>query len=119
MTKVVINTCFGGFGLSDDAVERYAEIKGITLVRIQEERSFGGASWYIDGIEDDAHYFSSYSIGDDRADPILIQVVEEMGKAANGWAAELTIVDIPDGVEWHIHEYDGSEHVAENHRTWR
>lgn len=118
MTKVVINTCFGGFGLSDEAVERYAELKGINLVRIQEEKTWGGASWYIDGIKDDAHYFSSYSIGDDRADPILIQVVEEMGKAANGWAADLAIVDIPDDVEWHIHEYDGSEHVAENHRTW-
>ena len=118
MTKVVINTCFGGFGLSDEAVERYAELKGINLVRIQEEKTWGGASWYIDGIEDDAHYFSSYSIGDDRADPILIQVVEEMGKAADGWAAELTIVDIPDDVEWHIDEYDGNEYVAENHRTW-
>ena len=97
--KVVINRCFGGFGLSDAAVERYAELKGINLVRIQEDKSFGGASWYIDGIEDDEHYFSSYSIGGDRADPILIQVVEEMGKAADGWAAELAIVDVPDDIE--------------------
>lgn len=116
--KVVINQCFGGFGLSDAAVERYAELKGINIVRRQEERSYGGSSWYIDGIEDDDHYFSSYSIGEDRADPILIQVVEEMDEAANGHAADLGIVDIPDDVEWHIHEYDGSEHVAENHRTW-
>jgi MinD superfamily P-loop ATPase len=117
--KVVINRCFGGFGLSDAAVERYAELKGINLVKIQEDKSFGGASWYIDGIEDNEHYFSSYSIGrEDRADPILVQVVEEMGKAANGWAAELAIVDVPDGVDWQIEEYDGSEHVAEAHRTW-
>jgi hypothetical protein len=31
----------------------------------------------------------------------------------------LRIVEIPDGVEWHISEYDGIEHIAENHRTWR
>ena len=26
MTKIVFNACFGGFGLSDEAMERYAEI---------------------------------------------------------------------------------------------
>ena len=31
---------------------------------------------------------------------------------------QLTIVDVPDEVKWHIHEYDGLEHVAEDHRTW-
>lgn len=117
MTKVVINRCFGGFGLSDSAVERYAELKGIKLVKIIEERSFGGGSWYIDGIEDDDHYFSSYSI-EDRDDPILVQVVEEMGEQSWGWASELVVVTIPDDVKWHISEYDGLEHVAENHRTW-
>lgn len=115
--KVVINRCYGGFGLSDQAVERYAELKGMKLVRIKEERSLGGASWHIDGIEDDDHYFSSYSISD-RADPLLIQVIEEMGEKANGWCSELAIVDIPDDVKWHISEYDGYEHVAEDHRTW-
>ena len=116
--KVVINRCYGGFGLSDAAVERWAELKGIKLVRQKTKQSFGGASWWIDGIEDDEHYFSSYSISD-RSDPILIQVVEEMGESADGWAAELSVVDIPDDVEWTIEEYDGNEWVAEVHRTWR
>lgn len=31
MTKIVYNTNYGGFGLSDAAIMRYAEIKGITL----------------------------------------------------------------------------------------
>jgi len=119
MKKIVINRCFGGFGLSDKAVERYAQLKGINIVKIQDEKSFGGAGWYIDGVEDNEHYFSSYTVGQDRTDPILIQVVEEMGKAADGWAAELAIVEIPEDVKWSIHEYDGSEHVAEDHRTWR
>jgi hypothetical protein len=48
----------------------------------------------------------------------LIAVIEEMGQASWSWAAEIVIVDIPDDVEWHISEYDGIEHVAENHRTW-
>lgn len=55
----------------------------------------------------------------DRADPDLVRVVEEMGEAANGAHAKLAIVEIPDGVEWGIDEYDGIEHIAESHRTWR
>jgi len=31
----------------------------------------------------------------------------------------LAIVEIPDDVEYTIEEYDGNEHVAEAHRTWR
>ena len=54
----------------------------------------------------------------ERNDPILIQVVEEMGIEANGRHAELKVVEIPDDVEWLIEEYDGSEWVAEQHRTW-
>jgi hypothetical protein len=114
--KVVINACHGGFGLSDEAVERYAELKGIKLGP-RQKREYGGAHWYRDGVEDDDHYFSSYNI-EGRDDPALIQVVEEMGDAANGWAAELKIIEIPDEVEWTVHEYDGLEWVAEVHRTW-
>ena len=116
--KVVINACHGGFGLSDDAVERYAQLKGINLgPRQKSSFGIGGSHWYLDGIEDDEHYFSSYSI-EGRSDPALVKVVEEMGEAANGWAAKLKIVDIPDDVNWTIEEYDGSEWVAEMHRTW-
>ena len=116
--KVVINKCYGGFGLSDDAIMRYAELKGINLVMEPSDSKIMGATFYVDGIKDDAHYFSYYDLSNDRSDPFLIQVVEEMGKAADGWAAELRIVDIPDDVEYTIEEYDGREWVAEVHRTW-
>lgn len=53
-----------------------------------------------------------------RDDPLLVRVVEELGEKANGAHAELRIVEIPADVKWYIHEYDGSEHVAEDHRTW-
>ena len=32
--------------------------------------------------------------------------------------AELKIVDIPDGVNWEVEEYDGNEWIAETHRRW-
>jgi hypothetical protein len=31
MGKVVINTCYGGFGLSEAEIWRYAELKGVGL----------------------------------------------------------------------------------------
>ena len=50
---------------------------------------------------------------------LLVEVVEKLGSAANGSHASLKIVEIPENVEWEIDEYDGMEHVAEKHRTWR
>jgi len=63
-----------------------------------------------------ALYFNDRHI--ERTDPLLIQVIKELGKRANGVAAKLKIVNVPDNVKWTIEEYDGSEWVAEEHRTW-
>ena len=93
--KVVINNCYGGFSLSDAGIARYLEFKGIEV----PDKSF-------------------YDRDIPRDDAVLIRVVEELGDAANGFAADLKIVDIPDDVDWEIEEYDGNEWVAEKHRTW-
>ena len=137
--KVVINNCFGGFGLSHEAMMRYGEIKGIKFY--PEKVSYGyyiywltppeariatveGVKFYELSFEDRKAYNEQYSkqtIYDRdiaRDDPVLIQVVEELGKKASGAHAELKIVQIPDDVSWEIEEYDGNEHIAETHRTW-
>ena len=93
MPKVVINTQFGGFGLSEAALDEYKNLKGIT------DENF----WYYD-IPRDC--------------PVLVAMVEEQGSAIDGDYADLKVVDIPDDVNWYIEEYDGNEHVAERHRTW-
>ena len=54
----------------------------------------------------------------DRTSPALVGVVEDLGYGANGQNACLHIVEIPDGVEYTIEEYEGKEHIAEKHRTW-
>jgi hypothetical protein len=120
MTKVVINICFGGFGISDSAFEKLLERKGIAFESEENpDRAWQGKTYYKDGMcGTEEGYLSFYDYTEDRSDPDLINVIEEMGAAANGWASELKIVEIPDDVKWHIHEYDGIEHVAENHRTW-
>jgi len=61
---------------------------------------------------------SEYQYIQNRSDSDLIAVIEQLGEEANGWAADLAVVDIPEDVKWYIDEYDGIEHVAEIHRTW-
>jgi arginine/lysine/ornithine decarboxylase len=118
--KVAINRCFGGFGITDAAFEKLLDRKGIAFDKVEKENSaFLGASYYEAGhAGNEEHYLSDYEFYNDRSDPDLIAVIEEMGELANGWAAEIAIIEIPDDVKWHIHEYDGIEHVAEDHRTW-
>jgi len=129
MTKVVINTCFGGFGLSEKAMFRYAELKGLTLYR---DNDWMPTYWLIPEEERvEKNYFCDrnaynewycnntlYSSEIRRDDPVLIQVVEELGKTADGEYASLKVIEIPDDIEYSIKEYDGLEHIAEFHRTW-
>lgn len=139
--KIVINRCFGGYGLSHKAVMRYLDLKGITVYPEQGEGTWKfwtywlvkpegrleekeGESFYTMTMDERHAYNKQYSDETfeenniERNDSVLIQVVEELGDAANGKHAELAIVEIPDDVEWEISEYDGSEHVAEKHRVW-
>lgn len=141
--KVVINSCHGGFGLSEKAVVRYCEIKGQSLWVVPDEKysALGiihyrlvppedcvkeptAEEWHNMTLEQrTAHNTlcaeqNFYDRDVARDDPVLIQVIEELGKDADGRHASLKIVEIPDDVEWQIEEYDGSEWIAEVHRTW-
>lgn len=90
--EIVINKCHGGFDLSQKAKNLYCQLKNLT---------------------DDFH---CYDI--ERNDPILIEVVKQLGKKANSAYSKLKIVDIPDGIGWYIDEYNGMECVNESHRSW-
>jgi len=113
--KVVINKCFGGFGLSDRAIhwlrgKRCEWAQAVVLI---------GEPW-PDGEVSDFFGEDQNRLPPDvpRTDHHLVRVVEELGEAADGCHAHLKIVEVPEGVEWHIEEYDGVEWVAEAHRTW-
>lgn len=122
MPKVVVNSCYGGFGLSDKAIARYAELKGINIVKLKQSEClysdfvYEYDYWYIDGIKDIDHHF--YADDLDRTDPALVQVVEELGREADGESARLRIADVPDDVDWYIDDYDGRETVRESARSW-
>jgi hypothetical protein len=127
MTKIVYNACYGGFRLSDEAIRRYAEIKGIALYTNEQ---FGMTSYYLCPHDEWERIYTEESVAPvspdryarsnalcfnhhdvDRADPILAQVVEELGKKANGDYAELYIAEVPAGTKYRIDEYDGLESV--------
>ena len=55
---------------------------------------------------------------ENRHDPLLIQVIEDLGEDANGPCARIKIVEIPDNTDYAIEEYDGMESIHEKHRSW-
>ena len=106
--KIVINTCFGGFGISKEAAEFMAK-RGNARAKaeLKDKGPFYGYG-YVDGFE------GQY----ERTDPDLIAAVESLGDKANGSCAKLRIVEVLDGIDWEIDEYDGQESVNEKHRSW-
>jgi len=91
MQKVVYNPCFGGFSISEKAINWFAE-KGIKIDR----------------------YLGLGDLGQEimpRHHPLLVQCVEELGDEANGEYAEISIYKV-DSL-YIINEYDGYESICE------
>lgn len=84
--KIVINSDYGGFSLSEEAYQ------------------FLGLQW--DG------YGHAFQIKKERTIPALVKCVETLGRRASGDSACLEVVEIPDGANWTLQEYDGREYVV-------
>jgi hypothetical protein len=97
MKKVVINTMYGGFGLSEKAMLLLEEKGVIKLIRTDSKF----CPLLINKTDEDSIEFRSH--------PELIQIVEEMGEKSFGPFAELEIVKIPDNIEFYIDSNDGME----------
>lgn len=87
--KIVVNDCFGGFGLSIAQAEAL-------------------------GLEVTKNEWGAYSVRGEtdisiRTDPRLIEMVEA-GDPKDGYSS-LRVVEIPDGVDWKLDDYDGVETV--------
>lgn len=134
MAKIAYNACHGGFSLSEAALYRYAELKGLNLYpekgafsglltiywTVPEEQRgavLDGAAFYE--ASDDAKIASNKFYREntlnsrdfERDDPALIQVIEELGEKANGPHAKLELADIAPGTAYRIDEYYGFESV--------
>lgn len=113
--KVVINECYGGFGLSQDAYLKLNEW-GIPIIDYPTENK--GEVIYRGGRHVPLCELWDSWLSYNRENSLLVRVVEELGDVANGTFAKLKVVEIPDGVNYDIDEYDGIESIHEVHRSW-
>lgn len=131
--KLVINSCYGGFGLSSKATKRYLELKGkeayfykqtynrfignAEFIRIDDLDSLGNELFIYCTTEDQGEALNDYPESGfyhreiPRNDKHLVQVVEELGAEANSMCSKLEIVEIENGRWYKIDEYDGYESV--------
>ena len=133
--KIVLNTCFGGFGLSYKAMALYLAAKGerayfyvdisnyhnytkeprYKRVSISEIDSSYNHRMITCTTKDQGEIIHDYPENTfyyrdiPREDPILVFIVETLGAAASGKFAELEVIEIPDGTLYKIDEYDGLE----------
>ncbi len=114
--KIVVNKCYGGYSLSDAChVELMKRGHELSLREQQEEDEA-----YVDEPKWSAlSWKDSWGRDIPRDDVMLIEVLESLGvESCSGAHASLHVTEVPSNVEWWIHEYDGSEHVEEAHRSW-
>lgn len=135
--KVILNKCYGGFSVSPKVYELYAKSIG--------KKAYFYNMQYSDGIvkyikTDEPTFFSSCFLrdygdivqeneinwtkenlhvdGSYREDKKLIEIVKKLGDKANSPYSNLKIVEIPDGMQYVIDDYDGIETLHEDVETW-
>jgi len=141
--KVAINVDIGGFALRREILLKMYEV-GSPLIhafdgdedrkwyemQLEEINKYTGEQaeqqmeWlknqYVFAPDGKVLYWGGNDI--DRADPLLIQLIEEYdGNAHQDWQShrKIKIVEVPNDVKWYIHEDDcGYEVVHEEHRMW-
>lgn len=138
--KVILNKQFGGFHPSPVAYMAYAKKCGFPLYAYKLnsfsrenkyerqdvcdpkdnwvwffKKDFGPA-FSMTEEEFDEYYFSLGS--DDREDPVLIEVVEELGEDASAYVSKLVVVEIPDGLDYTVDDYDGMETLHQKVKIW-
>ena len=138
--KIVINSCFGGFSLSPKACLYLYKNKAKSLKMYTTTEWYGtprtkevakDLKKWRDYLKNPKEYKDRYltvftpnfrkvidSRGIDRTDPVLIKCVEKLKDKANGGCSELKVIEIPDGVNYTITEYDGREQVEEIYQIW-
>ena len=121
--KIVINKCYGGFGLSHKAFLALREMKNVYALKepdIGEAYDDGSIRTSISSEKPPTPALSldAYLYDIPRDDPDLIKVVERLGEECDMRFSRLAIVEIPDGVDWEIEQYDGKEWICEKHRKW-
>lgn len=98
--EVVVNECYGGFGLSVAASVEIAKRHGFILVPHPEFRGY----LVKEGTDQTVEELIP------RDDPHLVAVVREMGKKASGSCADLCVRRVE--IEIEFPDHDGYERVS-------
>lgn len=106
--KVVINICYGGFALSQKAIDRLAEL---------------GSNYVVGYVDTDGNAVNDFSYihfysHEFRTDEKVIQAVMELGEESWNEFSELKIIDIPDDINWEFEDDNGKEEIREVSRRW-
>lgn len=118
--KIVLNDCRGQFDLSEIAVAHYAKRKGISLFLVRDyetilHKKYRKNFYYTKPKEKriDAND-GIWKVQDiKRNDPILIDIVSELGTKCNSIVSRLKIVDVQENKKWKIKADDGLEYLEE------
>ena len=97
--EVVVNACYGGYGISGQAITWLKKHGSTAIV----------------GLQSGSHLIEN------RTNPLLVECVKELGDDASAALAKLRIVKIPKNEitrELCIEEYDGIEWVQETAKRW-
>jgi hypothetical protein len=113
MPKIVINKSYDKFCVSYKAFVRLRELGQHEALQEPDLGTYWPAA--AAPREPSLNQYGTFIPRDDHN---LVRVVEELHGAANGHAAELKVVTIPDGVQWMITKGEVGEQVSERHRTW-
>lgn len=101
---MVINRCYGGFSLSSKAILRLRELGSEAAIKcslVGEKDQWGNI------MPDWCHSFYPKM---ERHNPLLVQVVEELGDEANGRCSKLKVVTAH--VDIGVSDFDGMETVS-------
>lgn len=124
--KIAINECYGGFSLSPKAIQRIIKLQGrdctffsigdeiISMEEASDRLYFQTISSTNKGKKIKKEYLNDI----DRTNPLLIQVIEELGDEASGRFSKIKIIEIPDDMKYEIEDYDGMETVREYSKTF-
>ena len=124
--KIILNKRYGcGFDVSNEAYELYAKKRGLKIYPYyMDYRShsykkgtcpFGIIVYFTKDYgevvdENKIHWDTVFYLNSKhRDDPILVEVVEELGEKASGSCGYLVVFEIPDGINYVMNNYDGVE----------